>query len=417
MSRFSPAPPSFSGLTPAAQRSLGVLFLSGLLFWASLTTFLPTLPLYLDSIGATPQQVGIVSGGFAVGLLIFRSWLGYVADRKRKPVLLLGLASVALAPLGYGLTQSLPLLFGVRMFHGLSVAAFTTGYLTLVTDLAPLAVRGEVIGYMTLVNPVGMALGPALGGWMQASFGYGPLFLTAALLGGVGWLSGSFVQEPENPGLGVAGSPEAEGDRRFWQLLRLPAIYIPAVALLLQGVAFGAFSIFLPLFMAQTQIPLNPGLVFAASAMGSFTIRVITGKASDRWGRGLFITLSLGVYGLGVGTLAWAQVPWQVLLAGALEGSGFGMLVATLTALMADRSRPQERARSLNFCFIGLDLGIAIAGPILGGCIGLWGYPATFALAATLPFVGLLLFITRGNGGLGDSLRFGLGIGVDNYRQ
>lgn len=51
-----------------------------------------------------------------------------------------------------------------RAFHGVSIAAFTTGYSALVVDLSPPKQKGELIGYMSLAVPIGMAIGPAMGG-------------------------------------------------------------------------------------------------------------------------------------------------------------------------------------------------------------------------------------------------------------
>ncbi len=36
-----------------------------------------------------------------------------------------------------------PALFAVRAYHGLSIAAFTTGYSTLVVDFSPVRQRGD----------------------------------------------------------------------------------------------------------------------------------------------------------------------------------------------------------------------------------------------------------------------------------
>ena len=53
-------------------------------------------------------------GSFAIGLLLFRPMLGKLADdRSRKLVLLIGVAVVAIAPLGYLFVKSIPLLNGV----------------------------------------------------------------------------------------------------------------------------------------------------------------------------------------------------------------------------------------------------------------------------------------------------------------
>ena len=128
----------FRDIDPQPRRSLLILFTAGLLFWSSLASLLPTLPLYVQDVGGTKQQIGFVMGAFAIGLLLSRPPLGKIADsRGRKQVLLLGAAVAAIAPMGYLLAQSIPLLLLIRVFHGVSIAAFTTAYSALVTDLSP----------------------------------------------------------------------------------------------------------------------------------------------------------------------------------------------------------------------------------------------------------------------------------------
>ncbi|NEO00243.1 MAG: MFS transporter, partial [Moorea sp. SIO3I7] len=118
----------FQTLEGQQRQSLLILFTVGLLFWSSLSSLLPTLPQYIQDVGGTKQQVGLVMGCFAIGLLLFRNPLGRMADlRGRKLVVIIGTSAVALAPLGYLFTQSISLLMLVRMFHGISIAAFTIG--------------------------------------------------------------------------------------------------------------------------------------------------------------------------------------------------------------------------------------------------------------------------------------------------
>ncbi len=99
---------------------------------------LSTLPTHIQDVGATTEQVGRVMGCFAIGLLCFRPWLGKVADRRsRKLVILIGTLVAGIAPLGYIFFQSIMELGAIRAFHGISIAAFTIGYGTLVVDFAP----------------------------------------------------------------------------------------------------------------------------------------------------------------------------------------------------------------------------------------------------------------------------------------
>ncbi|GBE95394.1 major facilitator superfamily protein [Nostoc cycadae WK-1] len=185
---------AFNTFDTDLRRNLLILFAAGLLFWSSTAAFLPTLPLYIQDVGGSKQEIGIVMGGFAIGLLLFRPMLGKLADKRgRKLVLLIGTAVAAIAPFGYLVFTSIPLLFWLRIFHGISIAAFTTGYTALVADLAPVSIRGEIISYMSLTAPIGLAVGPAIGGYLQETSGYSRLFLFTATIAFIGLLCASQV--------------------------------------------------------------------------------------------------------------------------------------------------------------------------------------------------------------------------------
>ncbi|HEY9859151.1 MAG TPA: MFS transporter [Candidatus Obscuribacterales bacterium] len=406
---------AFTDLAPEPRRNLLVLFATGLLFWCSLASLLPTLPLYVQEIGGTSQQIGIVMGAFAIGLLLSRAWLGNLADnRSRKIVLLIGMAVVAIAPLGYLFIHSIPLLIAVRAFHGVSIAAFGTAYSALTVDFSPEKNRGELVGYMSLVNPIGVAIGPAIGGLLQAVVGYIPLFLLSALLGFIGLLSAVQVREP-NRHLADGTSISTAPSNQFWRLLLSPRIRIPALVMLLIGLAFGTLSTFVPLYIAEAKVDLNAGFFYTAAAIASFGIRLVTGRASDRYGRGLFISMSLAFYSLSM-LLLWTAHSAQVfLVAGFIEGAGAGTLIPMMVALMADRSHPQERARILALCVSGFDVGIAIAGPIFGSVAEQVGYRSLFGFCAILAFIGLVVFATQSSKNLSYSLKFASGRGRDLY--
>ncbi|QIR39968.1 MFS transporter [Tolypothrix sp. PCC 7910] len=402
----------FEILQSQLQRNLLSLFAAGLLFWSSLAALLPTLPLYMEDLGASKQQIGIVLGCFAIGMLLFRSVFGRLADQKgRKIVLLIGMLVNAIAPLGYILVQSIPGLMAVRAFHGLSIAAFTTAYLALVADLAPEKNRGEIMGYMSLVTPIGAAIGPALGGYLQVASGYTLLFLLSTGLAGIGLLC---IVPIVNPPIHKQNKSDSN-QGKFWRLLFSPRVRVLASIMLMIGLAFGALHTFVPLFIKAARVDLNPGLFYTAGALASFSVRFFTGKASDRYGRGLFITLSLVVYAISMILLAFATTANVFLIAGTLEGAGSGILMPMISTVIADRSLPQERGRVFSLCIMGLDFGIAIAGPIFGSLAEQVGYRNMFGFCAALAILALLIFLTQGNRNLADSLRFALGRGKDAY--
>ena len=403
---------TFNIFDAGLRRNLLILFAAGLLFWSSISSLLPTLPLYIDDVGASKQEIGIVMGSFAIGLLLSRPMLGRLADKDgRKIVLLIGTIVAAIAPFGYLATQSIPLLILVRIFHGISVAAFTTGYSALIADLAPGETRGEIIGYMTLATPLGLAIGPALGGYLEATSGYGILFLFCAELGFVALLG--IVQVTNPP---VQTQQQTKGnDRNFWQILSSPRVKVPTIVMLLVGLSLGAVHTFVSLFLKSTNVDFNGGLFFTASAISSFSIRVFAGKASDRFGRGLFITFGIFCYVLALILLWQAHSVIFFLLAAIAEGAGGGTLISMMITMMADRSLPQERGQIFALCIAGLDLGIAIAAPLLGIIAEQVGYRDMFGYGAAITSVALVLFLTQSSKNLSNSLRFALGLAPDAY--
>jgi MFS family permease len=394
------------------RRNLLTLFTAGLLFWSSTAMFLPTLPVYMESIGSSKQEIGIVMGGFAIGLLLFRPILGRLADQYgRKLLLLIGTTVAVLAPFGYLAFTSIPLLMLVRIFHGISVAAFTTGYSALVADLAPIAIRGEIISYMSLTAPLGLAIGPALGGYLEAETGYSSLFLLSAAFASIGLLSASKVINPP-----VQKYEQNTGsNQKFWQILISPRVRVPALVMLLVGVSVGAVHVFVSLFIKSTQVDFNAGLFFTIAAIASFSFRLFTGKASDRFGRGLFITFGISAYTLACLILSQANSTYAFILAALAEGCGGGTVISMITTLMADRSLAHERGRIFALCIAGFDLGLAIAAPLLGFVAEKFGYQTMFGYSAGLTFLGLLIFLTLSSKNLSQSLRFALGRTEDTY--
>lgn len=432
----------FLKFEPALQRNLSIFFGASLCFWSGLSGMLPNLSLYIETFGANNQEIGWVMASFALGLLGLRPRMSRFTDRKgRKPALLIGITVIALAPLLYLSVQLVPaailtvpilgwqiksavLLLGmVRAFHGISIAAFATAYNAAIADMAPIAHRGELIGYMSLASPLGMALGPALGGFLEGSFIVAFLVMTG--LGLIGTICVLISKEPAPP---VVNQPIDSVPSRgqlvdkhplpkpaFWSLLLMPTVRTPAIILFMVGIAFGSMVAFVPLHIREEGILLNIGLVYTVSAIASFSIRMLAGRASDQLGRGRFISMGLTCYTLSMFTLALSTNAPMLLLAGAFQGAGSGTLIPIIAALMTDRSRPGERGLTFGLCLTGFDLGIALAGPIMGRVADLSSYSAVFALSGVMTLFGLLIFITTSSKDVAHSIRFALKGGRDVY--
>lgn len=411
-------------LESSTKKKLIYLFLAGLLFWVSITLLLPTLPIYIQDVGGTTRQVGIVMGCFAIGLLASRGRLGKMADRRsRKIVILIGSLVAVLAPILYMLADSVFGLAAIRAFHGISIAAFTIGYSALVVDLAPVEHRGTLIGHMNLAVPIGMSIGPALGGFLQANgklyvpdgTGYEALFALSAICAVSAFILSSQIEATSLPKV-ESSTNRQQSTRSFKQFVRDRALLIPAVVLLSIGLVFGTLVAFLPLFIRELGLDFNVGLFYTVVAMTSFSVRLFVGKASDRYGRGLFISAALVCYVISMLLLTMAQTPIGFILAAIAEGAGAGVLIPLTLALVSDRSYADERGKVFAFCMGGFDLGIALGGPCFGFLEPLLGgYRGIFALAAVLAAISLVIFMTQAGKDTEHSVNFALGKAPDVY--
>jgi MFS family permease len=262
-----------------------------------------------------------------------------------------------------------------------------------------------------------------MGGFIQQQAGYPPLFLFSFGVGLLGFFCASQVKEPPILAHSEIESTQSQTDEvsvkpqteQFWQLLLSPRLRIPALVLLLTGLIFGAIATFVALYIREAKVDLNPGWFYTAAAVSSFSVRLITGRASDRYGRGLFITSSLIFYSLSMLLLSHAQSSISFLLAGFLQGAASGTLLPMMIALISDRSYSHERGRVFSLGIAGFDLGIAIAGPVFGTFAEQLGYQGIFALTTGLALLALIIFMTQNSKNLSHSLRFAIGREQDVY--
>jgi len=89
---------------------------------------------------------------------------------------------------------------------------------------------------MSLVNPIGMALGPAIGGYLQEFTTYAPVFVLSSVLGMMSMTCAMFVNAPA-----VQHQPQDSKTKGvFWRLLLSDRIRVPTITMLLVGIAFSA---------------------------------------------------------------------------------------------------------------------------------------------------------------------------------
>lgn len=379
-------------------RQLVLNWLTRLFFFGSLSALLPTLPLYLVDLGGNESQVGIVMSAFAVGVFVFRPLVGKQIDSVgRKIVLIVGVLIFIVSPLFYIFIKSIPLLIPVRVFHGLGLAAFGTASITLITDAAPLKQRGEVISHTGVINTLAFAGGPILGTFIREQWGDTVLFAAVSIMSFSCFLISLFLRE-------VRQHETTDPKPSYFQAVWKRRIIVATAMVLLAALTHGGVMIFLPIFL-KGRIDVNIGLFFTIYGTAALLIRLITGRVSDRVGRGPVILFSLLSFATGVYFLSQVNNFGQMFLAAVFYGIGFGSYQPTLATLVADNTSERTRGQIFSFYYGGFDLGISIAGIFLGAYAEMYGLQNMIFLCGGIILSALLIFVTLIERDLTTSLR------------
>ncbi|WP_443873021.1 MFS transporter, partial [Mitsuokella multacida] len=136
---------------------------NGLLF-VGFHILLPTLPIYMASLGASGSEIGLIAGIFGYSAIFIRLFTDTgVRAFGKKTCLYAGLLLSLLATAGYALLDSIGAIVVARVIHGFGFGLSTTFAAALVADVIPASRRGEGIGYFGLGSTIAMALAPAFG--------------------------------------------------------------------------------------------------------------------------------------------------------------------------------------------------------------------------------------------------------------
>lgn len=380
------------------QKDLLILFASTFLFFTSEALFLPTLPVYLSSVGYSNFRIGCVLGAFALGVLLFRPLSGYVTDEKsRKLSLVIGVTIFFVAPLFYLVSTSFAYLIAVRFFHGLGITFYTTAMPAFITDIAAPEKRGETLGHMATSTTLAFAFGPLAGILVFERFGFSALVMTCVFVGFLNLMTILMIREH-------ALRKQGMNRIRYREIILRRSILVSSFIQLINAMIFGGIMSFLPVLL--NDLGMNVGMFFIVQSITIIICRMVFARFSDRYGRGPVFFCSFVILLASVFMVSMIDSVQVLLLTAVLFGTGSALCSPTLSAFMADETRPENRGAVFGFFFGAFDAGVLMAGLVLGFVADLTTLSDMFATLALIGAVCLLVFSLLIRKGIMASIRW-----------
>ena len=240
---------------------------------------------YSPAHATSEEQLGLLYGGYSVGVLFATPLFGYLGDRIgcRRPLigavvlLAMALALFCFAPVFY-------LLLLGRLLQGAASAAAWTSGLALIAEHYPDR-RVEMMGYALMGSTAGSLLGPLIGGSLYEFGGYSvPFAVTGVLVVIEAGLCVSLLPREQGGG--------AQASSGIRALLLDKTVLVAAAAVALAAIGWGIIEPLLPAQLARSGV--------SAAAIG------------------LIFTIGSVAYGLSAPVVSWVsnRVPIRRLIAG-----------------------------------------------------------------------------------------------------
>jgi MFS family permease len=343
----------------------------------------------------------------------------WIEPVNRRRALVIAVAGFAAASALAGMAPSLALLLAARAAQGGFGAVLSVSVLAIAAAVVHPSQRGQAMGVIAMLGPLGSVTGPGLGGllvagpgWRWIFFANVPICLLAVALavrsvpsrGGLKGLPGAFVAESVTAGAAALalllalqqatvagwGSPQALALVAIalvagcaWTLLpasrpTVRALGRPALAgqlvVLLAGAASTGAGYFLAAFFLQGPLRLPPsqaGAVLLVLPLSLAAAAQFGGRAADRFGTKLPAALGTGLIlagGLLLLPLGTGWGPLDVALRFVVIGLGSGLLAGPNQAAIMAATPPSLMGTAGGLSGLARTLGFAL-GPALAAVL------------------------------------------------
>jgi MFS family permease len=308
--------------------------------------------------------------------LVFSPVAGALLDRQGRVRLMIldysvtaGLtAAIVILSLGHRLPPALLLV--IVSFLGVSNILSITGTRSLFPLMLPRNLWDRANGLDSSLYSLTTVMGPAIAGVAVARFGPEAAFIVAAGVVALAAVSLLGVREPV-----ARAEPEGSLIGDAWAglmyVVRHPSLRGLAITLFICNLGFGVLPVGIPVLVLRhfNGSASTVGQVFAVFGLAGLVTGLIIGRVNTEGRERLLIAGCIGVQGVALALLAFANALPMVFILAAVVGGAESVVNVGLFALRQRRTDPAWFGRafavSMSLNFAGLPIGSAISGPLL----------------------------------------------------
>ena len=356
---------------------------------------IPLLPFYGEHFHASPAAITTLMSTYSGLQLLAAPLWGRLSDRiGRRPVVLVSVATSALAYLWLSSADALWMLFAARALQGISAGNISVAQ-AYIADVTTPENRAKGMGGLGAALGLGFVLGPAMGGLLAggdpASINVAVPSYVAAALSAVALVVALFsLRESLTPALRAKAGTQPGRIAQIRNAFSRPRLRILMVMFFTTTFAFaGMESTFgLWAYHRLNWGPRQVGLVFAAVGIVLVIVQgMLIGRVIKRFGEARALFAGTIAIAIGLALLAAAREPVLGVFASCWLALGMGLASPSTSALISKEAAANEQGSILG---VNQSVGsfARIIGPAVAGQAFEFGGPsAPYAVGAVIMLI------------------------------
>jgi MFS family permease len=374
-----------------SERNVVMISVSILLVLIPLSAWWNVFPLYLENLGASQVEIGLVYSLFYIITSGSEFVGGFLSDRYGRKLLIVlptfvfilshSLTGLALtwtvAAVGFLLTS---------LFNGIQ----TPSFISMIAESVDEAKRGRAFGMYEFFLDLGFVIGPLIGGALIPFYGYAPLFYITALACGVsGILRLFFLREtlPEEPQKPIRKFVLPNLDKSFLFFLLGSCLFSFGGGLLTPVTAPYAKG-FIGLSFSQIEI------MFSVAMVAMLIASVPSGWLVERVGIKKCLGVAWLISGATIGLWAYSWSAEVAVLVMAVSSAFVTLNFIGYNALISQLTVPENRGTTIGFSslLLGISMGI---GSYVGPLVWIGFFPAAPFVLSAIVSIPAVLMLTK----------------------
>jgi MFS family permease len=319
---------------------VGAIVLVDTMFFAAIT---PLLPDYVDRLGLSKAEAGVLGASYAMGAVAGSLPAGWLAARWGvRPTVLLGLAVLGVSSLVFGFADSVWVLDAARFAQGAGGGGLWAGGLAWLMAAAPRDRRAELMGSALGAAIFGALLGPVLGSLASVAG-------TEATFAGVAAVAVALALL--TVGTPAPGPSDRHDPRRLARAARSGLVRAGVWLIIVPSLGFGAIAILGALRLDELGASaVAIGAVFLVAAAFETVISPLAGRMADRRGKVWVARIGLTLATVFTILVPLAGTAWLLAVLIVCASPSYGTLWVPGMALISDGAES-----------VGMDQGFAFA--------------------------------------------------------